>query len=263
MAEDEEYQKLKKACDISKKAMDEYKDKMEKGEISGYPAKPAAKEETMQTDENAASIGKEGEFIKKGEGEEGDSLEKGEDSPKSEEKKEETSSEDTISKSEVNDLVKGIETSMAGAIKKGLGQTADLIKSLATATQGILNQNEEFQKGLDTEREANADLKKSLDNTLERLEKVEKTPIPSRTVTSETYKKHPTLEKSEDGGANQLHIKQNRKQILDILDQKAGLDGASPNMAYANAMATFESSGILDKSIISDLQKSEGVDIIG
>jgi len=209
--------------------MDDYKSKIEKGEISGYPVTVAAKEETMQ-EPNAASIGKEGDFMKK---------------------------------SEVTDLVKGIEETMAKAIETGLGEAAGLIKSLGTATQGVLNLNNDLEKSLDAEVKRNDDLKKSLDDTIGRLEKVEATPIPSRTVTSDTYKAHPTLEKSIDGDNKQLHAVTHKKEILEILDQKAGLDGPTPNMMYAQSMAAFESSGVIEKSVLNDLQKSDGIEIIG
>lgn len=231
MDKDEEYQKLKKAHDESGKDMEDYKSKIEKGEVSGYPATTAAKEETMQSDPNAASMGKEGEFMSKG---------------------------------DMGELVKGLETTLNASIEKGLGGAVDLIKSLAIATQGVLNANNDLEKSLDGEVQRNDDLKKSLDDTIERLVKVENTEIPSRTITSQNYKTHPTLEKSVDGaGGMQLHPVNDKQQILDILDRKADLDGDKPNMAYAQSMMAFESSNVIDKSIVVDLMKSENIEIIG
>ena len=239
MAEDEDYQKLKKGYDMADKAMVDYREKIEKGEVSGYPSTASAKAETMIDDENAASIGKEGEFIKKSE---------------------ET---ETFSKADVEDLIKGVEDTMSAAITVGLGEATDLVKSLAQATEGLLGLNGDLQKSLDVEVERNDDLKKGLDDTIERLERVEATPIPSRTVTSQNYQSHPTLEKSMDGGKT-LHVTGNKAEILDILDKKSGLDeGGTPNMAYAQAMSTFEGSGILEKGIADDLMKSEGITILG
>lgn len=231
MSEDEKYQELKKACDSANAALEEYKSKIEKGEVSGYPTTVAAKEEKTQepnSDPNASSIGKEGDFL---------------------------------NKSVVEELVKGLESTL----EKGLGSTTDLVKSLAEATQGLLDQNNNLEKGLQESQRANEDLRKGLEETLSRLEKIENTPLPSRTVTSQNYTKHPTLEKSIDGNRNVLHAQQNYKEISDLLERKAGLDTPNPNMGYAAAMQVFETSSgrELEKSIVDDLRRTEGVDIIG
>lgn len=220
---DEEYQKLKKA-------MDAYKEKIEKGEISGYPAKPSAKDSTMQEDENAASIGKEGEFIKK---------------------------------SEVVDLIKSVEGTLEAAIEKNIKETTDLIKSLGEAAQGLLNKNDDLQKSLDGEVTRNDEIKKSLDAVTERLETVENMEIPSRTVNSQTYMKHPNLEKSQDGGSKQLHIKNDKAQILDIMEGITALDSPKPDMNMAKAMMSYESSNALEKSTIASIKKAMDIDIIG
>jgi len=216
--EDEEEMELKKARDEAESKLQSYlsskksKKDIEKGEGSAPKA-----------DENAASMGKVGEFM---------------------------------SKSEVSDLVKGI---MGGSFN----ETTDLIKSLGQATKGILEKNQILEKSLEDEIGRNNTLEKSIQDVLERVQKVENTPIPSRTVTSQNYMKHPTLEKSLDGNSKSLHAVQHKTQILDILDRKAALDSAEPNMLYAQSMAAFESSGALSKGVIDDLQKSEGIDIVG
>ena len=105
-------------------------------------------------------------------------------------------------------------------------------------------------------------MRKSLEDTLEAVERIGNTPIPSKTVTSNNYMAHPSLEKSMDS-VNQLHAVADKHKILEMLDRKADLDGTNPNMRFAQGMMTFESSGILEKSLQSDLEKSEGITILG
>jgi len=241
MSEDEDYQKLRKAMEEYK---EKFKDKFEKGEVTGYPVAPGAKAETMIGDENAASIGKEGEFIKKSE------------------------DYNLSGSAEVADLIKGIETTMSGAIERGLGETASLISKLAEITQEVLNKNDDLEKSLDGVNKTNDDLKKALDDTIAEVKRIGDTPIPSKSVTATNYRNHPTLEKSMDADQVVLHQDndQARAKIIDLLDRKSDLGGANPNMKYAKAMTAFEAAGRggrLEKSIIDDLQKSENIKIIG
>ena len=155
------------------------------------------------------------------------------------------------------------------AHKRSSSFTNDLVKSLAEATDSILERSVDLEKALQTSNTKYEELEKSYNSLKEeatemgkRLDKIAKTPIPSRTVTSSTYKQHPRLEKSMDSG-NELHLVNNKKQILELLDKNAGLDTASPDMRMASAMATFETTGTLDKSVINDLQKAENITIIG
>ena len=267
--EDEEYQALKKACDSSKKALEEYEGKIEKGEVSGYPATPASKSETMIGDENAASIGKEGSFIKKGEQEPEEGKPEGEEEEDSVEKgKVHKSMYKGLKKSMDDDLgddslIKSVGVMIDSSLEKGFSETHDLIKSLAQVAQGLVHKNDDLEKGLETQLSVNDELRKSLSDTLEAVERIGNTPIPSKTVTSQNYQQHPSLEKSMDGGSNQLHAVRDKQQILEIMDRRADLDSQTPNMRIAKAMMHFESNGVMEKSIHSELLKSEGVDIVG
>ena len=242
LEQDEEYNKLKKACDMAMKALDDYKKgKIEKGELSGYPQKPAAKESTMQDDPHGSSIGKEGEFMNKGGYIQNNKIEKSEQG---------------------DDLVKAIESTLEKSLQSSLTPVSNHLQTLAKATKAIILKNEELEKSLESEREASTILRNSLDELGQEVKKIAETPMPSRSVTTDSYRRHPRLEKSEDG-STRLHVQANKSEILDLLDKKAGLDTDNPNMHYAQSMAAFESSGVLEKSIINDLQKSERVEIIG
>jgi hypothetical protein len=234
--EDEKEKELMKAVEASKAALEEYKKcKMEKGEGTGYPSTQSAKEETMQDDTNAASIGKEGEFMK--------SEEAGE------EKEEEESKEE-----KQKELVKSIVT-------EELSKVVELVSNLTNKVETVLATNADLTKSIDDDINKKNDLEKSITGLVERLEKIESTPIPSRTVTSQNYRPHPSLEKSVDSSV-QLSKEGDKNKILDLLDKKSGLDTPTPNMHYAQAMQVFESSGHLEKSIVDDLYRTEGIEII-
>lgn len=271
-SEDEEYQALKKACDTSKKALEDYESKMEKGEISGYPARPASKDETMQSDENASTIGKEGDFIKKGD-EDADEPENGkpeQDPEAGEESEEDVEKGKKLKKSMDDDL--GIPSafdagelmkSVDATVAKSIAPVADLMAKLTSATSSLLEKSENLEKGIEAVTNENDELRKSLEGALETIEEIGNTPIPSKTVTSNNYMHHPSLEKSMDAGASQLHVVKDKNQILDVLDRKADLGGANPNMRYAQAMQHLESSNLMEKGIADDLFKSEGIQIVG
>lgn len=237
LSEDEEYMKMKKACDDYKKS---YKSKMEKGEVSGYPATQSAKETTMQSDENAASIGKEGEFIKKSE--EGGEAQKSPEAPAAE-----------FNKGFVDELVKGISSTIEASQEK----SNEILKSLGTIAKGTLEQTEKIAG-------ENKDLKKSLEDALERLEKVEETPIPSRTVQTQSYREKESFAKSHDAakGSNVLHGKANRGEIMDIIEARCGFDGGTPNKKFMKSLQLFESENAIEKSVLSDLSR-EGINIEG
>jgi hypothetical protein len=263
--DDEEYQSLKKACSMSKKALEEYEGKIEKGEISGYPATPGFKNETMISDENASSIGKEGNFIKKS----NSSDEEGEEDPEMTEEEEgeevEKSKKKHLKKTlSTTQMMKSLSDSMEDNLEKGFGQTNDLIKSLAEVTQAVVSKNDDLEKGLELANEANDTLASKLEKAIDTIEQIGSAPYQSKSVTSQNYSRHPSLEKSINSGASaQLHLGRDKQQILDILDRKADLGGSNPNMAYAQAMQHLESSNLMEKGMANDLLKSEGVEILG
>jgi hypothetical protein len=248
--EDEEYQKMSKSMSDYK---DKFKEKMEKGEMDGYPARPAVKDSTMISDKDALTVdpGKAGSVMNKGE--EGE----------------------THIGSEVADLIKGLEDTMSGAIEKGLGETSTLIQELAKVTKAVFEKNNDLEKSIndvnsvnETLAQNNDDLKKSIEDTITEVKRIGDQPIPSKTVTSDNYRKHPTLEKGMDAGRVVLNQDNDaaRAQIIEMMDKAADLGGANPNQEMITAMLNFESEGRgarLSKSIISSLEKAEDIQIMG
>jgi hypothetical protein len=239
----EEYETMKSDCSKMMKALRKYEKGLKKGIRKG--------EEEVEEEPQ--------------DGVEGDQVEKGpdeiEENPKMGVEGEE------INKSLETPLlirksIKKLEKSLSNDINSAIGGTNRLVKSLVEATENMLERNIQLEKSLDSEVERNSKLEKSLESITEKVDSIMNTPIPSRTVTSDNYKQHPRLEKSMDTGTS-LHLVQNKKQILDILDKSAGLDTASPDMRMASAMATFEATGNLDKSIIGELQKAHNITILG
>ena len=238
LCKDEEYMKMKKACGDYKKS---YKSRMYKGEIAGYPACSPAKEETMQSDENATSIGKEGEFIKKSE--EGTLLAE----------KDSGNAAAVLNKGLVDDLVKGISSTIEASQEK----SNDILKSLGVIAQGTLEQTEKLTG-------ENAELKKSLADAIDRLQKVEDTPIPSRTVQTQSFREKESFAKSHDAsrGSNVLHGKSDRGQIMDIIESRCGFEEGTPNKKFMKSLQLFESENAIEKSVLSDLSR-EGIKIEG
>jgi len=228
LCDDKEYMKMKKACDDYKKS---YKSRMYKGEIAGYPA---CKDANMESDENGASLGKEGEFIKKTMGSMG-------------------SGSGSLNKGLVDELVKGISST----IEAGQSKNNEILKSLGVIAQGTLEQTEKLTG-------ENAELKKSLEDAMGRLQRVEETPIPSRTVQTQSFREKESFAKSHDAarGSNVLHGKSDRGQIMDIIESRCGFDGGEPNKKFMKSLQTFESENAIEKSVLGDLSR-EGINIEG
>jgi hypothetical protein len=227
---DVEEEDIDKAVEKALEADEDYQDlikkmkhkkELKKSEL-GYPTTQAAPTKTM-SDPDANTVGNPGAVGS------AMKLSKGQD--------------------DIVDLIKGLEDTLSSNNNKN----TDLIKSLGVISKGILDKQESLT-------DENKELRKSLDSTLRRLRVVEKTPIPSKTVTRNRYNPHPTLEKSF-GSDKELHTVRDRNEILNILDARAGLDGSTPDMAFAKGMQSFEVTGRLENNIIQKLSK-EGYTII-
>lgn len=158
--------------------------------------------------------------------------------------------------------IKQLQEEFSNNLEKSISETNDLVKSLAEATNALLKRNVGVEESMLQSNKRVEDLEKSLLDITGKLDTIINTPIPSKSVTTTNYRQHPRLEKSIDG-SQELHLVQDKKKILDLLDKASGLDTPNPDMRVASAMATYESSGYLDKGIIDTLQKSENVTIIG
>jgi hypothetical protein len=83
----------------------------------------------------------------------------------------------------------------------------------------------------------------------ERVSSVENVPVGKKSVTTQGFLKKGFEAQEASNGIRTLSTSINKSEILDILDSKAEItEKGVGNMAFANAMAIFESSGYIDQT---------------
>lgn len=117
----------------------------------------------------------------------------------------------------------------------------------------------------DLEKLAEKDaLIKSLDD---RIEKVEKAPNPRKSATlASSYIKKGQYEEEDamrhgEGNVEVLSLSRDKQRISNMLLQKSGVEDPSmkENPIYRNAVIQFEGGGGINKALMNDISKSEGV----
>jgi len=112
------------------------------------------------------------------------------------------------------------------------------------------------------------DIQKAVDDHFnsveERLEAIENTPIPRKSVTrqGDILTKGEDNELGDEGGIQTLSITRDKKQVTDILKAKSGIDGGTPNETFMNALLGFEASGTITSDIRKRLLSENKVNLI-
>lgn len=146
-------------------------------------------------------------------------------------------------------------------LKKSLdllgSENIEMFKGVGTLLKGIYDVCIETRSELDSVREENAELRKS-------IEEISGEPQGVRKSTSRPM--HKSFEKGFNGNeenpvaGNVLSISQNKPQVLSLLDNMAFEKGY--NAEIAKSMTMFESSGSLSESIISLIKSEKNVVLV-
>jgi len=175
-----------------------------------------------------------------------------------------------IIKEKGNDLNKGIDNDLDEGNEVGKVDVKNIfLKGLGIeeTSIGALNQLPEVIKGF---TEGLASLQKaqfSLDEYNKRLSKLENEPLGRKAAASsralEKNFNGEELQKGGDGKAPKavFSLSRNRKEILNLLESKAGMDNLEKgggDRDYMNALMSYESSGAIPAAILKALN-SEGI----
>jgi hypothetical protein len=155
--------------------------------------------------------------------------------------------DDEVEKSDLGEVMKSMAASLDG--KFG---------NLAVLFQGLYEKIDGMSGELD-----------------ERMSALEDTPMPRKSQTvSKGFQERPfagqNLEKSMDGGTggNVVSVSRQRDQVLDYLDRRCEKIGAyrdrnAPGAKQAmDAMMHFEQIGTIEKSLVDELQKEHGIQLV-
>jgi len=205
--------------------------------------------------ENGKIKGEEEEKKEKEEPEEKEDKEDKEKKPKKEIKKGEE-----VDLSGVIDLLKGIQddlNSKTAVLSEKITAVGILEKAVENALISKFTSIQELTNDLQKAFED------SLHNIEERLGKIENSPIPRKSVTRTSD----ILNKGEDNDLdkdepNTLSITRDRKQVMEILKAKSGIDGGTPNESFMQALLAFEASGSIDKGIRTRLLTEDKIHLV-
>ena len=187
---------------------------------------------------------------------------------KLEEKKKNKSKTANIEKGENGDILSLTHT--VGAIIKGF---QDEISSL----RSLLDKKPETKP--DEQVSGNDNIVKSINESIsgqfegfKNLFDEFKTSIEEKIGEIEAYSPGPKsirtknfIEKSEKGEGSdriKLSVSGNKSQILNILQEKSGIDSGKLNERYSDALMMYESSGVIEKSIINELSAQTNIDFV-
>jgi len=210
------------------------------------------KSEASDLGEGKDSEGKEKEKASKDK----DDLSKGKAS-ESEKTKEELEAD--LKKAEDEQLkIKGQLKELNPEDKGDLSSVEELIKA-----QGV-DISEKFQavgtliKSFD---DSIGEFKEDLDGINERVEELENQPVGSKSFTTSNFIKK-AFEEDEETGMKQLSLSQHKKEVLTILDGKAGdISKGEVNEKVSDAIIQLEAHGSLPQEIIDDLAIKDNIKI--
>jgi len=235
------FMKGHKEDDKKKKADDDIDDDDKKKELKkAYNLQvETAKKEVKKAQEMAANLGENtGSFDDAG--------------------KKNTSS-DNLGKGEENDLKKGFEALGFDVDNKNATKTfkqllglGDLVKAQSEKLEALSKENDKLKKGNEAEEESVQDL-------ANRLKKIEESPLPTKTVTTEALlkkgfteddlKDKTILSKSNPSNALTIknHLEAKSEDELQKGDKKPG--------PFSNALMSWEANQTLPENILAELNK--------
>lgn len=189
------------------------------------------------------------------------STEEKEDEPEeeSEGSGSEESEEDTEKSVDTsNDLMKSLNDSIQELSNKNSTQS----KAIGILIKGIYSELGSVKSELDSSRETIEELKNELSKANEMIEEIGNQPMQRKTTLRAVDR---TFEKGIDSdqpqpAKNVLNLKTNRPQILSLLDNMSFEKGFNPDIA--KAMTMYESSGLLEKSVIDMIKAEKGLTIL-
>lgn len=179
---------------------------------------------------------------------------------KTEDKKEENM-DLNLFKEDIKKSMDTLELSLQEENKNLKIQNQELLEKLDNITNLIVKSHD----SMDIKFTAVGELEKAtLDNLntiSKRLDFLENKPDPRKSITT----KNDIVEKGFDTtgiSTNRLSATRNKKEIISLLENKAGMESETPNKQYVEALLQFESSGFLEKSIITDLYQKDKILIV-
>lgn len=172
--------------------------------------------------------------------------------PKAKEEDEEEEDEDD------DDTEKGLAfVDLKKSMDLFASENIDMFKGTGTLLKGIYDLQLEQREEIAALREENSELKKGLEDLGGTPAGVRKSL--SRSV-DKTFQKG--IEENENvlTPQNVMSVSANKNQVLAVLDQMSFEKGF--NAEYAQAMTTYESSGVLNDQIISAIRSEKGITLV-
>lgn len=262
--EEKSSDEIKKADYTAENATDEKKEKEDDKEKEGENSEKKDKGEIGKKDEEDEVEEDKGKSKK----EDSDDVEKSLDTEKLKaQEKIVTSLEKSIEANiktlaTLNDgILNSIQKSLERAQELGVGIDEKIEKAFGEVDdkleKAISNSDDKLEKSFIGTNERNDTLLKAID---QRLEKLEHTPNPRKSITSTSYIKKGTADDNLNEGQKQtLSLSRNRQAISNILLEKSGFESGQINKGYQDAVFQFEASGSLSKGIMDDLSKNDGI----